>query len=161
MLSKNRDATMPSAECRVPSEWRVAAEALENLHIWFAVDSQVKFCVSFPPLLCYAVCLLGCLSSSFSILFAAFATHYEYWTEQFVNTIANKNATIERNQPFLYTESKVKRIIAFSLTPNVISKVRKGLLWIIIFRYHIYNDDYLQHTSSACRIDFSQLPEFD
>lgn len=126
-----QDPRCDYAESWMPSAEWVAAEALENLHIWFAVDSQVKFCVSFPPLLCYAVCLLGCLSPSFSILFAAFATHYEYWTEQFVNTIANKNATIERNQPFLYTKAKWNALLLSRLHTMSLAKCARDCCGIL------------------------------
>lgn len=76
-----QDPRYDYAECRVPR-----AEALKNLHIWFAVDSQVKFSVSFSPSYAQLSVFLVIFFFGFLSLFAAFATfvaagtHYEYWT---------------------------------------------------------------------------------
>lgn len=124
-----------NAECRVSRE---SQPKLSRICI-FDLQSTAKLsfvCLTPPP-------MLRCLSPwlSFSILFLSFRSicHSLWILNWKIREYNSKQKRHNRAQStFFVYQGKVKRIIAFSLTHNVISKVRKGLLWNIIFRYHIF-----------------------
>lgn len=134
-----QDPRCDYAECRVPKPklLRICIFDLQS-------TAKLSFVCLF-PFLCLAVCLLGCLFLSFSFAFRSICHFCGCWNSLWIlnltirNTIANKNATIERNQ-LLYTPrakwNSAKHIIAFSLTQGE-PKARN------IYPDTMYNDDYL------------------